>query len=187
MNSNLIIGAVTGLMGLGAIAGGYLLLKASLEFDAVAERTTGEVVSLDYRPPMRDGRVVMETEDNRGSYIPTIAFEDSSGEAHVLRSLTQPRAPDFEAGDRVAIAYDPRDPSVMYLAGHATSPWFGFLFFLLVGTPFTIAGALFLWWGITGKSSQSTPPPMPGIEELRGARERLMDEQRPDRDPWSDR
>lgn len=105
-----VVHALFGLAGLGlALYGGWMLIDA-IRFAAVAQPTTGTVVSVE--------TVNTQATGNEGvSFIPTIRFETGDGAVHEAETHISSTGYDFRTGERVEVLYDPSRPDEVRIDG----------------------------------------------------------------------
>jgi len=109
----------------------YFVWRSEQRFIAGAARTTGAVVSLDYR---RDS-------DGGGAYYPVFRFRDARGQSFTVRSHVGSRPASRHVGEQVEVLYPPDDPDGARIASffnlHLGSFVFGILTAVTGGIGFT--------------------------------------------------
>jgi len=134
------VGAVFAAFGTILLIVGIVTVLNQQSFLRRAVAVPGDVVAMHYRAGPR----------NRGSYYLDVRYTASDGITRVVTVQSASNPPNFKAGDRVPLFYDPRDPSHIQI-NTFTQLWIlplilGGLGLIFSGLGYTFLGRSFLHW-----------------------------------------
>ena len=131
------VGLIFVLIGCHQLYGAYRFTSVALPVEATVEAVE---------------RKVSRDSDGRRSttYRPTVVYRDAYGATRTARTYLSSNGYNFEVGSRIAVLYDPDDPSTVRVDSFA-SLW-------VFGAVFSGMGALFVILGLYLKPSMGAPP-----------------------------
>jgi len=99
-----VIRVVFALIGLGILAGDYVLYARTDDFVSHAKTAVGKVNDLVFRSSSSSS-----SSSSSGSYFPVVEFQDDRGQQVVFESNMGSGSPDYHPGDAVEVLFDPTD------------------------------------------------------------------------------
>lgn len=117
------------LIGIGMLAGAFLLYKSTSSFLAEATKTEGTVVDL-----------IRSQSSNSTTYRPVVHFLGQNGQTIEFVSSTGSNPPSYSKGQKVEVMYRPTEPQDAKINGFF-SLWGGPIFLSGIGAVFFIIGA----------------------------------------------
>jgi uncharacterized protein DUF3592 len=140
-----IISGVFSTIGVGMLAGSFLIFANTRSFISRAAEAPGKVIELERSRSSSSGSY-----SSSSTYRPVVEFNSATGKRIEFTSSVGTNPPSHRVGDPVTVLYNPADPQSARIKSFF-SLWFGFLIVFALGLVFAAIGLTMIFMRSRGR------------------------------------